>query len=163
MKVVAFFNTLILYGLSAVLLYSYYVQFALSKPPCSLCILQRFFLMGIGVSLCLNITGKMSFKHIGAAILSCVLGSVVSLYQWSMLLENNGISFAPHLFSLPMYVWATFLFFALALLLFLLLFFMKEGKEAPSNKFIKAGFWLFSLVVLSEVLATLFMCGPFLC
>lgn len=163
MRVLAFFNTLILYMLVSVMCLSYYIEYVLQLSPCSLCVLQRFFMIGIGVCLMFNISGKMSFRNVGAAILSCVLGSIVSLYQWSMLLTNHGISYAPLIFSIPIYIWATLLFFSVALLLFLMLLFMEEGVTISRNWFINIGYGLFFFIVLSEVVSTFLSCGPFLC
>ena len=163
MRVFAFFNTLILYVLVAVMALSYYIEFVLDLSPCSLCILQRFFMIGIGTCLMLNISGRISFRNTAAAILSCVLGSIVSLYQWSMLLTQGGISYAPLIFSIPIYIWATLLFFFVAILLFLLVFFMQEGAVVPRNLFIKVGYVLFLFIVGCEVVSTYLSCGPFLC
>jgi disulfide bond formation protein DsbB len=161
MKVLAFFNALILYGLVLVMCFSYYVEYSLGLPPCPLCMLQRFFMVGIGTCLMLNISGKFGFKNMTAAILSCVLGSMISLYQWSMLLMNDGISYAPHLFSLPLYIWSAALFLAIALVLFVMLFFMKESAVVPRNGFINLGYTLFLVALFSEIITAYISSGLF--
>ncbi|MCH9617044.1 MAG: Disulfide bond formation protein B [Chlamydiia bacterium] len=161
MRVLATFNALILYGLVFVMCFSYYVEYSLGLPPCPLCLLQRFFMMGIGTCLMLNISGKLGFKNIAAAILSCILGSIVSLYQWSMLLTNNGISYAPQLFSLPLYIWSAALFLSTSLVLFIMLFFMKESACVPRNAFINLAYVLFLVALISEVITTYLSSGLF--
>lgn len=161
MRVFAIFNALILYTLVLVMCFSYYIEFYLGEPPCSLCQLQRFFMMGAGVCLMFNISGVVSIRNISGAILSCILGSVISLYQWSMLLTNDGVSYAPHLFSLPLYIWSTTFFFSLAIALIFVLFFIKERKELKRNWFMNLSYVLFALVLASEVITSYISSGWF--
>ena len=161
MKVIEFFNSVLLYVLVFILSISYVEEFVFGNAPCPLCILQRFFMVGIGVPLTFNISRSIHFKNFSLSLLSCVLGAIVSLYQWSQLLINDGISNATKIFSLPMYIWAALLFFGVSLLLFFILFFMKNGKSIDFNWFIKISYWLFFLMTFSQVVTTFYTCGVF--
>lgn len=163
MRVIAFFNSFLLYFLVFILSISYLEQFAFGNSPCPLCILQRFFIIGIGTPLMFNITGSMNIKNIALSLLSCFLGAIVSLYQWSQLLINNGVSHAAKIFSLPMYIWAALLFFGVSILLFLMLFFMQPNERIPCTTFVKFAYGLFLLMTISQVIITFFTCGLFLC
>lgn len=76
MKLFSYVNALLIYLVIGVLSYSYYQEFILKNPPCIFCVLQRFFFAGAGVPLTFNAFGPVSFKNIGASILSCFLGSL---------------------------------------------------------------------------------------
>jgi disulfide bond formation protein DsbB len=146
---------LLLYGLTIILFVSYIEEFIFKNSPCSLCIVQRFFMVGIGVGLMFNISSAINYKNFVLSLLSCLLGSIVALYQWSQLLINDGVTEAVKILSLPMYIWAAFVFFGYALALFLLLFIFKKEQVKVSNPFIKISFWLFFIVSLSQIFATM--------
>ncbi|MCH9620837.1 MAG: hypothetical protein S4CHLAM20_02410 [Chlamydiia bacterium] len=130
---------------------------------CPLCILQRFFMCGVGVFLLFNIKGPYSFKNLAGSLLSCVLGSIVALYQWSQLLINDGVSHAPKILSLPMYVWSAILFFAVALTLFFMMFFMKREEKIKANLFVKVAFGAFTIILITQIFSAFYSCGLFLC
>ncbi len=163
MKIFAFVNALLLYILFFVLLMSYYEEFVNARPPCSFCVMQRFFMVGIAVPLMFNVVGPISYKNTAASLLSCVLGSVVSLYQWSGLLINDGVSTSPKIFDFPLYIWSTFLFFAVALCLFAMLFFMKSSYPAHFNLFTKVGYCLFFIMMLFQIVTAFYSCGALMC
>lgn len=102
-----------------------------------------------------NISSAINYKNFVLSLLSCLLGSIVALYQWSQLLINDGVTEAVKILSLPMYIWAAFVFFGYALALFLLLFIFKKEQVKVSNPFIKISFWLFFIVSLSQIFATM--------
>ena len=163
MKVFNFFNSLLICFLIFILCISYYEEFIFLNEPCSLCILQRFFIVGIGIPLTFNITGPIRYRNISGSILSCILGSIVSLYQWSQLLINDGISYAPKILSLPMYIWAAMLFFGVAVILLLLSCILQRDVLVKSNFFSKLSCILFLLMVFSQIIVTFSKCGIFLC
>jgi disulfide bond formation protein DsbB len=163
MKIFSFFNSVLLLFLILILSISYYEEFVYMNEPCSLCILQRFFIVGIGVPLTFNITGSACYKNVAASVVSCVLGSVVSLYQWSQLLINNGVSNAPKLFTLPIYIWAAILFFSVALILLLLSCILKETLVVKRTMLASFAYYLFLAMVASQIIVTFSKCGVFLC
>ncbi len=163
MKIFNFFNSLLLCFLIFILCISYYEEFIYLNEPCSLCILQRFFIVGIGVPLTFNITGPICYKNISGSILSCILGSIVSLYQWSQLLINDGISYAPKILTLPMYIWAAMLFFGVAVILLLLSCILQRDVLVKRNLFTTVSCTLFIVMVISQIVLTFSKCGLFLC
>ena len=163
MKIFHFFNSLLLCFLIFILCISYYEEFIYLNEPCSLCILQRFFIVGIGVPLTFNITGPICYRNISGSILSCILGSIVSLYQWSQLLINDGVSYAPKILSLPVYIWAAMLFFGVAVVLLLLSCILQKDVFVKRNLFSRISYCLFLIMVLSQIIVSFSKCGPFLC
>lgn len=163
MKTIGLLNSCLLYFLMFVLVISFTEQYYFGNELCSLCVLQRFFMVAVGVSLTFNITWKLHFKHIGLGILGCILGSVIALYQWSILLENDGISHAPKIFSLPMYIWSAMVFFFVSLFLFVLLFSMKPEQKIHNNLFSTIAFGSFFLIAVIACVSTFISCGYNLC
>lgn len=120
-------------------------------------------MIGAGVGLMFNISNPIHYKNFALSLLSCVLGEAIALYQWSQLLINDGITKAVKILSLPMYIWAAFVFFGLSLALFFLIFFFEKEKGSFSNFFIKGAYWLFFVLSLSQIFVTFYSCGLFLC
>jgi disulfide bond formation protein DsbB len=149
-----FLHSLLLYLLVFVLSVSYYEEFVYFHQPCALCILQRFFIFGIGVCLTFNITGPIRYRNISVAVLSSLLGSVVSLYQWSLMLINNGVSYAPKIFSIPMYIWGAFFFFFMAVFLLLLSWGIKDSRSLTKSWFSSLALCLFIAMTVSQVVSS---------
>jgi len=156
-------NGLLLYFISLVLCFSYYEQYVHSSEPCVLCILQRFFMCGIGIPLVFNIQGSFNFRNIAASILSCILGGIVALYQWSQLLINDGVTNAPIILSLPMYIWSALLFFGVMIVLLFMLFLMNNEKGPRWTLSSMVSYGLFMVILLSQIFVTYYMCGVFIC
>ncbi len=162
-KVLSYCNSLLLYALVIILSISYVEEFIFGNSPCALCVLQRFFMVGAGVGLMFNISHPVHYKNFALSLLSCVFGATIALYQWSQLLINDGVTRAVKILSLPMYIWAAFVFFGFSLILFFLIFLFEKQKVAFSNIFIKGAYWLFFLLSLSQIFITFYTCGLLLC
>ena len=153
------FNVFLIYLLICVLAISYVEQYIYGNSPCPLCILQRFFILGIGVPLLFNITGPVNYKNIATSILSCVLGAIISLYQWSQLLINNGVTDFVKIFDIPLYVWSTLLFFGISIILFLMIFLMDTEVELNLHIYSKIAYISFIALVIIQSITTFSLCG----
>ena len=116
-----FLNIFFIYVISLILLASYAYQFLLKEEPCSLCMLQRAGMIGIASSLLLNLRFGIKIQYYGLAIISALLGRVVSLRQIGFHICPDFPSFGRPIFGIDLYVWSFIIFtlsiFACAILL----------------------------------------------
>lgn len=114
-------NNLFILVLCAVLSAAYFYQFIKREEPCPLCLLQRLGMIGSAVALLLNLRFGIKIEHYGLAILSALLGRIVSLCQISLHVCPKFPTFGEPLWGFDLYVWAFIVFtctvFACAILL----------------------------------------------
>ena len=142
---------------------SFYEEFISHSPPCPFCVLQRFFMAAVAVPLLFNIQGGQIKKNFVVSLFACILGAIVALYQWSQLLINDGVSYAPKFLTLPIYIWSAFVFFGSALVIMSLLFFLKPDHLFQKGYFAKIAYSLMFMILIAEIGATFYTCGLFLC
>lgn len=160
-------NLFFVYVLCLILLASYAYQFLLSEDPCSLCLLQRIGMIGIGSALLLNLRFGIKIQYYGLAILCALLGRIVSLRQINLHICPDFPSFGKPIFGIDLYVWSFIIFsssiFACAVLL-ILKGFSKEDDYSPSWGFFEQlGFWTLFAIILSNGIITFMDCGLSLC
>lgn len=160
-------NVLFIFVLSAVLLAGYMYQFIKHEEPCPLCLLQRLGMIGVAIALLMNLRFGIKVQHYGLAILSALLGRMVSLRQIELHVCPEFPKFGEPVFGFDLYVWAFIVFacslFACAVLLII------HGYSKPQEYLPKWGslekfaFWLVALITLGNVLVSLIDCGLSTC
>jgi len=156
-------NLLFIFVLCGVLLGGYLYQFIESLEPCPLCFLQRLGMIGIAVALMMNLRFGIKAQHYGLAILSTLLGYMVSLRQISLhACSDFPPPFLKAVFGLDLYVWGFIVFtcsvFACAVLL--ILYGCSKRQESLSWGLMeKCAFWLLLLVAFGNLINTLIDCG----
>lgn len=158
-----FLNLLFIYVICAVLLGSYLYQYMRSEEPCTLCLLQRLGMIGVVSSLLLNMKFGIKVQHYGLAILSALLGRMVSLKQIGLHLCPEFPAFGEPVFGLDLYVWAFMIFsssiFAAAVLTIFYGITAKQEFPPTWGFFSRLAFWAVLLITLSNFLTTLMECG----
>jgi disulfide bond formation protein DsbB len=162
-KFLSFINSVLVYFIGAVLLLSLYQGFAIGVSPCPLCLLQRFFLTGVAIPLLFNIKGGRQLKNYTASLFACMLGAVVAFYQWAQLIENNGVSHAPQIFSQPLYIWSAIVFMALAIIIIIMMLFMNPLENFKADLFGKVSYIFFAMILVAEMVLAFSTCGIMMC
>lgn len=157
------FDTLALFGLSAVLIVAFYYQFARSELPCPLCSLQRVGFIVAGVALMLNLRVGRSPAHYGIVLLTAVAAGVASLRQIALHVVPGTGSYGSALFGLHFYTWAFVAYGGLIVYVAIQLLLGSESRHdarpAPSDALVSTACWLFLAVAAGNVLSFLLECG----
>lgn len=126
-------NLWMVFILSGVLIGAYAIQHFLSIPPCAMCMMQRWAMIGIAIGAMLNLQFGIKPLHYGFSQLSALLGGTVSITQIILSLTPENTDFQGPVFGLAIYVWAFIVFaaavFAISWLLFLYSPYDKEKRR----------------------------------
>jgi len=166
-KLQNFFNVLFIFVLAAVLCAAYGYQIIKQEEPCPLCLLQRLGMIGIACALLMNLRFGIKVEHYGLAILSALLGRLVSLRQIELHVCPDFPKFGEPVLGFDLYVWAFIVFtcsvFACAVLL-IIYGYNKNKEYIPSWGVLeKFAFWVVTLITLGNVIVTLIDCGLSAC
>jgi len=101
--------------------FGFFVEFCEGQTPCILCFLQRIIIMGMAISLYLNLLIGVKARHYGFALIWSLAGLACSLRHMAINICKE-VPFGAYLFGpYRLYTWSFLLFFfsifALALLL----------------------------------------------
>lgn len=156
-------NALFIFVLCFVLLSAYFYQFSQQEDPCPLCLLQRLGMIGIIVALLMNLRFGIKVEHYGLAILSALVGRLVSLRQIGLHVCLQFPTFGVPVFGYDLYVWALIVFtcstFACAVLL-ILYGYAGHQEYLPSwNHFEESTFTFAGLVIFANIVTTFLECG----
>ena len=156
-------NILFILVLSFVLIGSYLYQYLNHEEPCPLCLLQRLGMIGIASALLLNLRFGIKVQHYGLAILSALVGCLVSLRQMGLHVGTDSPYLGEPVFGFDLYVWAFLVFtcsiFSCALLL-IIHGFSKTREYLPTwNRLEKLIFGLIFLITLGNIITTFLECG----
>ncbi|WP_108662836.1 disulfide bond formation protein B [Acuticoccus kandeliae] len=158
-------NILALFGISGVLLFAFYDQFAKGELPCPLCILQRAGFCIVGLGLALNVIFGSSGRHYGLMILGAFAGGAVALRQVALHVVPGTGSYGDPFFGLHFYSWAFVVFGVVVLGAGVMLVF--QPPEGWGTRFRSAfgtlATVLFFLVAFGNGLSTVAECGSGLC
>lgn len=156
-------NALFILVLCAVLLGAYFYQFTKHEEPCPLCLLQRLGMIGIAVALLMNLRFGIRVQHYGLAILSALLGRIVSLRQIALHVCPEFPTFGEPVFGFDLYVWAFIVFscsiFAAAVLLILFGYTKPREYQPTWGSMEKFAFGLVTLITVANIITTFMECG----
>jgi disulfide bond formation protein DsbB len=160
-------NRLFIFVLCGILLSAYLYQFIERAEPCSLCLLQRLGMIGVATAILMNLRFGIKVEHYGLAILSALMGRIVSLRQIGLHVCPEFPAFGKPVLGFDLYVWAFIVFtcsiFACAVLL-ILYGYSKHHEHHPTwGVFEKIAFWLVVLITFGNVINTLIDCGLTTC
>src|SRR5207237_10020354 len=114
--------------------------------PCSLCLLQRLCMIAIAVALFMNIRDGIKAQHYGLAIISAILGMLVSLRQISLHICPQFPPYGEPILGYDLYFWSFVVFvsaiFTCALLL-ILNGFTRHREHHVKNHLIETLFFVF--------------------
>jgi disulfide bond formation protein DsbB len=150
-------NLLFIFVLEAVLIAGFVYQFTKQEEPCPLCFLQRLGMIGIVSALLMNLRFGIRAQHYGLAILSAVLGRLVSLRQIGFHVCPEFPTFGEPILGLDLYVWA-FMVFTCAIfsaaVLTILYGYTKNHEYLPTwGKAEKGALGLVFLIALANMIA----------
>jgi disulfide bond formation protein DsbB len=103
-------NALGLLALSVPLLFAFGDQFLKHDLPCPLCLMQRMGFVAAGIGIALNVTIEPRPAHYGMAIVSSILGAVVSLRQIALHVAPGTGAYGDPFLGLHFYTWALVVF-----------------------------------------------------
>jgi disulfide bond formation protein DsbB len=161
-------NGLGLLAISAVLAAAFFDQFVYGDLPCPLCILQRAGFAGVALGLALNLRFGARPSHYGIAILSALIGGVISGRQVLLHIAPGDAGYGDSLLGLHFYTWALLLFFVIVAGCALLLLFDRQfaAADAPRSGLPVLGLAVLvlgALLVLGNGVSTVLECGGGLC
>jgi disulfide bond formation protein DsbB len=156
-------NRLWIFVLCGVLIGAFSYQIIESEEPCPLCLLQRLGMIGIATALLLNLRFGIKVEHYGLAILSALIGRIVSLRQISLHVCPQFPTFGQPVFGYDLYVWAFIVFtcsvFAAAVLLIVFGFSGNRDVHPVWNGWDKLAFAAVFLITLANIFTTFMECG----
>ena len=149
--------------LAAILLGVLVLQLFFGEDPCPLCYLQRLFMFGIAVGLCLNLKCGVSKRHYGLALISAILGASISLRQMALHVCPDFSKFGEPFWGISLYTWAFFIFCAsLAVNALMMIIFKKEGAK-PLTWFDHTVIALIFIAAAINVVISFIRCGFLVC
>jgi len=160
-------NAVALLGISAVLAFAFYAQFADGELPCPLCLLQRGGFVLVGTALALNLLLGVRASHYGLMILGAVIGGTAALRQVALhIVPGTGGYGAPFL-GMHFYTWA-FVLFVLVIVgagvMLLLGGFTRDVSQAKKVTALGgAAVVFFAVMTVGNGVSTLAECGLGLC
>ncbi|AFI05287.1 disulfide bond formation protein B [Helicobacter cetorum] len=144
---------------------NFYFGYVLKDSPCIFCWAQRMNMIFVGAVALLVVRFGFKPRYIALLLLIASSGLYESFYHTgSHALEDVGQGFALAILGLHTQFWAFFVFFSVVVLLSLMLFFapsIQNFKERSLNTLNKSAFWVFFVVVGSNVVQAFFSTGPF--
>ncbi len=137
---------------------AFYQEFFYHEKPCPLCYLQRLAMMGVSISLLMNLRFGLRVRHYAYALGFVLFGGVVALRQICLHICPGFPTFGFPVWGLSLYTWSL-ISFALALLgIIVLLFFHSEGHRSELNLLDKVSFLAVLIVVLCNIVAVSYQC-----
>jgi disulfide bond formation protein DsbB len=160
-------NLLWVYVICGVLLAGFGYQLATGEDPCALCFLERLEMIGIAVSILLNLRFGIRVEHYALAILVSVAGRLISLRQIALHICPQFPTFGPPVWGFDLYTWAFIVFncsvFAAAILLLIMGLTKNEVVLPFWNLGAKIAFWLLVAITGANGLLMLKICGLSAC
>lgn len=155
-------NLLIILIIAGVLLSAFGVQFIAHETPCPLCLLQRLSMIGVILSLLMNLVFGIKPSHYALGLFSCLTGGFVALRQISLHVCPQFPTFGLPVLGLSLYTWSFIVFICSVLGIAILLCFYDREKSEEVVPLQKRGVFtlaLILLIILVNFLATLKQCG----
>ena len=136
--------------------------------PCPICILQRAGFIAAGVGIALNLIFGPRPSHYGLAILSAVVGGIMSADQVLHYIVPGSGSYGNAIFGLHLYNWALIMFVAIVVGCGVMLLFDRQYEPSgpPPLRQVTLPILavaLLALLAVGNVLSTLAICGVGLC
>jgi disulfide bond formation protein DsbB len=161
-----FLNALLLIVISSVLLGAYIYEFTYKQYPCPLCYLQRLAMILICFGPLLNL--KFGFKSLNYSIslFAAVFGAAVSIRQIALRLFSKTPATDMPVWGHQLYVWALFVFASSILAVGLLLLLLRDERQKEAfrtNLFEKFSAGYIFLIVIANVVTSIFVCGMGFC
>ncbi|CDF79958.1 disulphide bond formation protein DsbB/BdbC [Formosa agariphila KMM 3901] len=153
----------------SILIGAFYFQFGLHEDPCPLCLLQRIAMIAVIFGLCLNTYFGFKAEHFGIIIISALIGITISTRQVLLHIcpvPGEAAGYGSPIFGMYLYSWGVVIFAASILASAILLFFIPKAAvtrtDLKISLFEKSAVYLAVLLILINVIATLFECqlGP---
>lgn len=159
-------NLLFIYILCFIVSGGYFYQYEIHEHFCPFCLAQRLGMIGISLSLLLNLRYGLSPKYYGLAIL-CALGGV-SISLWQI-----GLHFCPQfpettaaLFGLKPYTWAFLIFISSIIAIAILLMLLAQTKGKIKSFWgigEKIAFIFLALILIFHIIFISIQCGLSTC
>lgn len=156
-------NLLFIFVLCGVLFGSYFYQYLKSEEPCPLCLLQRLGMIGVILAILMNLRFGIKVQHYGLAILSALLGRIVSLRQISYHVCPEFPAFGEPVLGFDLYIWSFIIFtcsiFACAVLLIIYGFSQQKQPPPTWGAFERFVSIIVALLIAANVVTTYLECG----
>ena len=135
-------------------------QFFFNEEPCALCLIQRLGMLGVAISVLLNVRFSPQKLHYGLALLCAVFGAFVALRQIFLHACPGTPKFGVPFWGLSLYTWSFIIFASTVVYNALLLMIFNQKQSKPSsNWFGHVAFWLIMVVSFINILGTFQVCG----
>ena len=161
-------NALGLVAVDTVLVLAFADQLWFRDLPCPICILQRAGFIAAGFGIALNLIFGPRPSHYGLAILSAVVGGIMSADQVLHYIVPGSGSYGNAIFGLHLYSWALIMFVAIVVGCGVMLLFDRQYEPSgpPPLRQVTLPILavaLLALLAVGNVLSTLAICGAGLC
>ncbi|MGF7190202.1 disulfide bond formation protein DsbB [Robbsia andropogonis] len=153
-------------AVSLTLAAAFYFQLVRDELPCPLCLLQRAGFLLVGAGFLFNIRFGSSRRHIGMALIGCVVTGLVAIRQVFLHILPNATGYGDRLFGLHLYTWTLIAAVCATLCIALMLMQPKcrtVAKTCKARSIRKFVVGLFAVVVVANLMSTLLECGVHQC
>jgi disulfide bond formation protein DsbB len=156
-------NALGLYGIAAMLLAAFALQFTLGELPCPLCLLQRMQFALLAVGPILNLRHGPRPSHYALSLLAAAAGAAFAMRQVLLHIAPGDPGYGSALLGLHDYTWAFVGFSAAIVLIGLMMLFDRQfrddGAPAAPGAFARAAVWLVIALAALNAVSALLECG----
>ncbi|MBU6384028.1 MAG: disulfide bond formation protein B [Verrucomicrobia bacterium] len=156
-------NLLFIFTLFFFLVAAYVYQFMTGSPPCYLCILQRYGMIGVAAALLMNCRFGIKVQHYGLAIVSAMIGRFFSLRQITLHICPEFPAYDKTVLGIDLYMWAFLIFTCsiLACAILAMLYGFTKDKNFPMIWGIpeRCVFWAIVFITVCNLATTLLECG----
>lgn len=153
------FNGIEILILAAILFGALSFQFFLEEEPCPLCLLQRLFMFGIGVAITLNLRLGVQKRFYGFAIISAILGAIISLRQIAFHICPGFPKFGIPFLGISLYTWSFFIFSASIAYNALMMVIFRQEKQYKMSFFDHLVIILLFIAGCVNVVTSFYTCG----
>jgi disulfide bond formation protein DsbB len=156
-------NALLAIILACILWGALAIQFLNHEVPCALCFLQRLGMIGVAAGALMNVKFAPRAMHYGFSLLAAIFGGSVAIRQISLHACPQFPTFGLPFWGLSLYTWSFLVFVASVLYIGLILMVFDHSdyhiKDSKPNWWGQLAFWMVSLVALTNIFASLWVCG----
>lgn len=159
-----FLNIIELAGVIVMLFLAFAFQILFKELPCPLCLLQRVGFLGIAFGFLLNLRFGLRPSHYAIVIISALYTSFVALRQIALHVVPGSGVYGNAIFGLHLYTWSFIIAMVIMIATTLMLgvdrqYLQPDKKNGRSKIITHSLFFVFTLLVITNLVSVLFECG----
>lgn len=157
-KMNRFFQSIWILFLSVTIGYAYYLQYTQNNEPCTLCLIQRAGMIGMGFGAFLNLQYGLKPAHYAISLLHAVFGGFIAFWQVSSHICPGFPSYGISIWGISIPMWSLIIYVGSIAFLGLCLLITKWEAEATRQSihwFEKVAMFSLMLICFANIITTL--------